>query len=207
MRQVVEVNSGAGKHPDPDHQDEVQNNVEEVEDHPGQSRVARHLQGLHGRHLLHDQEGRIGQDEGMAGDVVAVPVEASLPADAFHGEFLLHHFHRVGFVARTRHVLDVEEGPGADVPNGRCHHQRQQPAAEEGRVSAERRVGQEDEGCEQQQGPTPGQFDEVPAGVSTEPLVNFIYPALHGENLHTHSFTIFIYIDIYIIPELLGYLA
>lgn len=100
----------------------------------------------------------------MARDVKAIPVEASLPAAGFEGEFFLENIHSFSFIARTSHVLDVDESRGANVPNGRCNHQSTSPAAKEGHTSAEERVKEEEEGCEQQQGPTPGQFDEVPAG-------------------------------------------
>lgn len=100
----------------------------------------------------------------MARDVKAVPVETRLLAAGFEGEFFLENIHSFRFVARTGHILDVEEGRGANVPNGRCNHQSTNPASEEGNTSAEERVNQEEEGCEQQQGPTPGQLDEITAG-------------------------------------------
>lgn len=100
----------------------------------------------------------------MARDVKAVPVETSLLAAGFEGEFFLENIHSFSFVARTGHILDVEEGRGANVPNGCCNHQSTNPASEEGNTSAEERVNQEEEGCEQQQGPTPGQLDEITAG-------------------------------------------
>lgn len=93
-----------------------------------------------------------------------MPVETSLPAAGFKCKFFLENVHSVRFVARTSHILDVEEGCNTNVPDGCCHHQRQQPAAEEGHISTEQRVRQEEKGCEQQQSPTPGQFDEVTAG-------------------------------------------
>lgn len=99
----------------------------------------------------------------MAWDVVAMPVETSLPAADFEGEFSHDNVHSVSFIARTSHILNVEEGCSADIPNSCCHHQRQHPAAEEGHFPTEQRVSQDDEGREQQQSPTPGQFDEVTA--------------------------------------------
>lgn len=99
----------------------------------------------------------------MARDVKAIPVETSLLAAGFEGEFFLENIHSFSFIARTSHILDVDEGRGANIPNGCCNHQSTNPTAEEGRTSAEERVNQEEEGCEQQQGPTPGQFDEITA--------------------------------------------
>lgn len=103
----------------------------------------------------------------MARDVKATPVETSLLAAGFEGELFLENVHSFSFVARTSHILDVEEGRDANVPNGGCHHQSTHPAAQEGHTPAEERVNQEEEGCEQQQRPTPGQFDEIPAGDKT----------------------------------------
>lgn len=100
----------------------------------------------------------------MARDVKAIPVETSLLAAGFEGEFFLENSHSFSFVARTSHILDADEGRGANVPNPCCNQQGTNPAAEEGHTSAEERVNQEEEGCEQQQGPTPRQFDEIPAG-------------------------------------------
>lgn len=100
----------------------------------------------------------------MARNVVAMPVETCLPAAAFEPEFFLDNVHSVGFIARTSHILNVEESGGAHIPDGCGHHQRQHAAPEERRVSTEGRVHQEEEGREQQQRPTPGQFDEVSAG-------------------------------------------
>lgn len=54
MREVMEVNGRAGKHPHPNNQNEVQGNVEGVENHPGQGGVAHRYHGPHGGHLLHD---------------------------------------------------------------------------------------------------------------------------------------------------------
>lgn len=103
----------------------------------------------------------------MARDVVAVPVETSLPAADFQRELFLGDVHRVSFITGASHILNVEEGCCAHVPNGCCHQQRQHPAAEEGHFSAEQGVGQQDEGREQQQRPAPGQFDEVAAKEET----------------------------------------
>lgn len=60
MRHIMEVNTGAGKHPHPNDYYEVQSDVQQVEDHPGQSRMADRLQVRHRLHLLHDKKGRIG---------------------------------------------------------------------------------------------------------------------------------------------------
>lgn len=92
-----------------------------------------------------------------------MPVETSLPAADFECEFFLDSVRSVSLVTRTGYILNVDEGLGADIPNSCCHHQRQHPAGEEGHFPTEQGVSQEDEGREQQQSPTPGQFDEVTA--------------------------------------------
>lgn len=163
VRQVVEVNTGADKHPQPNHHDQIQGDVEQVEHSPGQSRVAGGLHQGHGGHLLHDEEGGVGENEAVSRDVVAVPVETGPPARHFGHKLLLDDVLGDGVEARAGHVLDVEEGADADVPNGRGDSQRQQAAAEEVRATAEGGVAEEDEGREQQQGPPPRQLDHVPA--------------------------------------------
>lgn len=130
LMHVMEVNGGAGKHPHPNDQYEVQGQVQQVEEHPGQSRETGSLQGRHVCRFLHDEESRVGQDEGVPRDVVAEPVEAGTPAAGFGGELLLDNIHGVGFKTRAGQVLDVEERLGAEVPDGGRHHQRQQPPAE-----------------------------------------------------------------------------
>lgn len=62
----MEVNGGAGKHPHPNEHYQVQGNVQQVEDHPGQRGVAGCLQGGHRSHFLHDEESGVGQDEGVS---------------------------------------------------------------------------------------------------------------------------------------------
>lgn len=99
VRRIVEVNAGARQHPRPNEQYQVQGNVEQVEDHPGQRGVAGRLQGGHRRHLLHDEESGVHQDEGVSRDVVAVPVEAGPPAPGFGCEFLVDDIHGVSFKA------------------------------------------------------------------------------------------------------------
>lgn len=122
----------------------------------------------------------------MAWDVVATPVETRLPAADFDCEFFLDDVHRVSFVTQTSHILNVDEDRSADVPDSCRHHQGRHPAAEEGHSSTEQRVGQEDEGREQQQSPTPGQFDEVSAKDEKEftlsQVVKFNFKALYGIN-------------------------
>lgn len=126
--------------------------------------MADRLQVRHRLHLLHDKEGRIGQDEGVSRDVVAMPVEACLPAGDLGCELIHDNIHTVGFKARASQVLNVGEGLSADFPNGCCHHQRQQALSEEEHAPTEGGVGEKDEGRQQQQSPTPGQFDKVPSG-------------------------------------------
>lgn len=92
-----------------------------------------------------------------------MPVKTSLPAADFKCKFFLHNLHSVGFITQTSHILNVEEGCSADIPNSCCHHQRQHPPAKKGHFSTEQRVSQENEWREQQQSPTPGQFDEITA--------------------------------------------
>lgn len=159
----MEVNRGAGKHPHPNDHDKIQGHVQQVEDHPGQCRETGGLQGGHRGRFLHDEESRVGQDEGVSRDVVAVPVEAGPPAAGFGCELLFDNVRGVGFKTRAGRVLDVEEGLGADVPDDCCHRQRQQTPAEEGHASVEGGVGEEEEGGQQQQRPPPGHFDKIPA--------------------------------------------
>lgn len=142
----MEINRGAGEHPHPNNHKKIQGHIQQVQDHPGKSRKAGGIQGGHWGSFLHDEEGRVGQDEGVSRDVIAVPVEASTPAGGFQCELLFDDFQGAAFVTRTGHILDVEEGLCADVPDSCCHHQRQQPPAEEGDTPAEGGVGQEEEG-------------------------------------------------------------
>lgn len=160
---VMEVNRRAGEHPHPDDDDQIQSHVQQVEDHPGESGELGGPQGGHGRRFLHDEESGVGQDEGVSRYVVAVPEEAGPPAAGFGHELLVDDIQRVGFVTRTRGVLDVEEGLGEGVPHGCCHGERQQPAAEEGDAPAEGGVGEEEEGSQQEQRPSPRHFDKIPA--------------------------------------------
>lgn len=115
-----------------------------------------------------------------------MPVETSLSAADFECEFFLDDVHSVSFITQTSHILNVEEGRSADIPNSCCHHQRKHSAAEEGHFSTEQRVSQEDEGREQQQSPTPGQFDEVTVKhkkkFTLRQVVKFLFKTLHGIN-------------------------
>lgn len=126
-----------------------------------------------------------------------MPVETSLPAADFGCEFFLDSVHSVRFITGTSHILNVEEGRSADIPNNCCHHQRQHPTTEEGHFSTEQRVSQEDEGREQQQSPTPGQFDKVTAKdnkkFTIRQVVKFIFKLLHGINT-------LVIIHIYVLP-------
>lgn len=90
----MEVNGGARKHPHPQDYDKIQCHIQQIENHPGQSRQAGRLQGSHGCGLLQDEESRVGQDEGVSRNVVADPVETSPPAAGFGGE-LLNNIHGV----------------------------------------------------------------------------------------------------------------
>lgn len=157
----MEVHRGAGKHPHPNDHDQIQGHVQQAEDHPGKCREAGWLQRGHGGRLLHDEEGRVGQDEGVSRDVVAMPMEAGLPAGGFRNELWLNNFHRARFITQAGCILDVEEGLCADIPDDCGHYQREQPAAEEGHIPAEGGVGEEEEGSQQKQRPSPGNFDKI----------------------------------------------
>lgn len=157
----MEVNRGARKHPHPDDHYQIQGHVQQAEHHPGECRETGCFQGRHRCRFLHDEEGRVGQDEGVSWDVVAAPVEAGPPAAGFGYELLVDNIQGVGFITRAGRVLDVEEGLGADIPDGCGHRQRQQPPAEEGHTPAEGGVGEEEEGGQQQQRPPPGHFDKI----------------------------------------------
>ena len=162
----MEVNRGAGKHPHPERHQHVQGHVEQLEDQPGQRGQSSCLHRGHGRHLLHDEECGVTQDEGVSRDVVAPPVEAGAPAGHFGGELRVHHLHGGGLKTGAGHVLDVEEGLGAHVPDGRRHRQGQEAPAQEGGAPAEGGVGEEDEGRQQEQRPAPRHFDKIPAGTN-----------------------------------------
>ncbi len=145
----MKVHRGAHKHPHPNDHDQIQGHVQQLEDHPGQCREAAFLQEGHWCRFLLDEESRVGQDEGVSRDVHAVPVKAGAPAAGFGYKLLLDHIHGVSFKTRAGHVLDVEEGLGADIPDGCCNHQRQQPPAENVHSPAGG-VGEDDEGRQQQ---------------------------------------------------------
>lgn len=91
-----------------------------------------------------------------------MPVEAGPPAADFGHELFVDDIHGVSFITGAGHILDVEEGLSAGVPDGCCHHQSQQPSAQEVNTSVEGGVGEEEEGCQQEQRPPPGHFDKIP---------------------------------------------
>lgn len=159
----MEVNTGADKHPQPKDHDEIQGNVEQVEPRPEQRGVAGGLHQSHGGRLLHDQQGGVAEDEAVSRDVKAVPVEAGSPTRRFRYELLHGDVTGRCLEARASHLLNVEEGAGADVPDGCGDGHRQQAAAEEVNAAAGGEVKEDDEGREQQQRPSPRQFDHVPA--------------------------------------------
>lgn len=159
----MEVNTSAEKHAQPNHHDQIQGDVEQVEHRPGQSRVAGGLHQGHGRHLLHDQEGWVAKDEAVSRDVVAVPVEAGSPTRHFRCELPLGDVPSGGLETRAGHVLDVEEGANADIPNSCSNGHWQQPTAKKVNAFAEGGVAEQDEGREQQQRPPPWQLDHIPA--------------------------------------------
>lgn len=167
MGRVVEVQRGGEKHHHPHHHDRIQGHVEEIERQPLPRSQAGGLQERHGRHFLHDEERRVRQDEGVTRDVVAVPVETGLFAAHFGGEALLKKLQSFSFITGAGHVLDVEESLGADVPDDCSHHQREKPPLDEGAAFVEGGVGEQDERSQEEEGPSPGDFDEIPARKTT----------------------------------------
>lgn len=163
IQRVVEVQGGAAEHPHPQDHQPVQSDVQQVQHQAREGGYTRRLQVGHGRRLLHDEERRVRQDEGVSGDVVAEPVEAGASAGGFGGELGLHRGGVQGerSEAGAGRILDVEEGLGEDVPDGGGDGERQQPPRQEGHVTVQGRVGQEHEGSEEQQRPAPRHFHEI----------------------------------------------
>lgn len=95
----MEVNRGAGKHPHPHNHDQIQRHVEQIKHNPLQRRQAGGLQGGHGGCLFHDEESRVGEDEGVSRDVISAPEKAGLPAAGFESELFVDDVHGVGFKA------------------------------------------------------------------------------------------------------------
>lgn len=122
----MEVNGGAGKHPHPRHHNQIQGHVQQVEEGPERRRHAGFPQEGHRGRLLHDEQGGVGQDERVSRDVAPLPVETGPPAGGFGSELAGSKDRSFAFKANARHVLDVEEGLRADVPDSRRHRQGQQ---------------------------------------------------------------------------------
>lgn len=151
----MEVNRCAGKHPNPQKYNQIQGHIQQIEDGGEVCRQVACPQEGHWSRFLHDEEGRVRQDEGVSRDVKAMPVKAGLPAGGFGHKLRFHNTEGAVFVTRASRILDVEEGFCADVPDKCRYCQRCQPAAEGGNTAAEGGVGEEEEQCQQQQRPTP----------------------------------------------------
>lgn len=158
--QVMEVNWSADEHPQPQNREHIQGHVQQTEDRLGQWRQSGCPQQDHRRRFLYDEEGRVGQDEGVSRDVVPTPEQTGPPAGHSARELVGNEQSAV-FITGAADVLDVEEGLCADVPHSCGYHQRREPTAKEGHAPAEGRVGQEDEGRQQQQRPPPRHFDKI----------------------------------------------
>lgn len=142
----MEINRGAREHPHPNDHDKIQGYIQQAQDLPGKSRQAGGIERAHWGNFLHDEEGGVRQNEGVSWDVIANPVESSPPADSFRCELLVINLYQAVFITRTGHILDVEEGLCAEVPDSCCHHQRKQPPGEKGDTPVEGGIGEEEEG-------------------------------------------------------------
>lgn len=156
----MEVHSRAQKHAHPDEGQQAQGHAQRGDG--GVQRVAAlrlHL-AQHGQ-LLHDHEGAVGQQEGVARDVEAVP-EAAFPLALLLALRLLPDpVQRGGLVAAARVVLDGGEQGCADVPDGRAHEQGAEPPQDQAGLARQEVVGEGNEGQEETERPGPGHFDKI----------------------------------------------
>lgn len=157
----MEINGSAQKHPHPNEGQEAQG------DHQGgdggvQAVASVRLQLMQHSHLLHNHEGTEGQQEGVAGDVKAIPKATFLVALLLILVLISDPFQGWRLVAAACVVLNAGEDDCADVPDGRAHKQGAQPPQDQASLACQVIVGEGNERQEETEGPAPGHFDKIP---------------------------------------------